>query len=65
MPHAIPAPTWSSWAFRLSSRRGLRPLMHKARRQKKGGNEKADHPNHIGLGISLITTKEIIPIIRE
>jgi hypothetical protein len=34
---------------------------------KKGGNEKANHPNHIGLGISLIVTdtKEIIPIIRE
>ena len=32
---------------------------------KKGGNKKADHPNHTGLGISLIVTKEIIPIIRE
>eukprot|EP01047_Picozoa_sp_COSAG01_P082765 COSAG01_NODE_17041_length_1183_cov_0.761993_1_plen_83_part_10 len=26
---------------------------------QKGGNEKADHPDHIGLGISLIVTKEI------
>ena len=32
---------------------------------KKGGNKKAYHPNHTGLGISLIVTKEIIPIIRE
>ena len=39
----------------------LIPFTHK----KGGGNEKADHPNHIGLGISLIVTKEIIPIIRE
>ena len=31
----------------------------------KKGDEKADHPNHTGLGISLIVTKEIIPIIRE
>jgi hypothetical protein len=31
----------------------------------KRGNKKADHPNHTGSGISLIVTKEIIPIIRE
>ena len=32
---------------------------------QKEGNEKAYHPNHIGLGISLRVTKEIIPITRE
>ena len=32
---------------------------------KERGIEKADHLNHIGLGISLIVTKEIFPIIRE
>ena len=32
---------------------------------QKRGIEKADHLDHIGLGISLIVTKEIIPIIRE